>query len=157
MIDTIKLFNETIGDTPFPLPLKYYGKLQTLAGIVYDPAKDSNMDKDLKELSDYVQQLSTLDILEDHVKQLVPRPMDFHHMFDTGIDYRHQNLVSPVVNFPQTINFPQQNETISENVIKMVLDEFKTIKTFDFSVPKIISWIKSRIKLDDDNQIIKDK
>lgn len=104
MIDTAKLFNETIGDTSFPLPLKYYGKLQSLAGMVYDPAKDSNRDKDLKELSDYVQQLSTFDIL-----------------------------------------------------IKMVLDEFKPIKTFDFNVPKIISWIKSRIKLDDDNQLIKDK
>lgn len=149
MKDTIKLFNETIGDTPFPLPLKYYGRLQNLAGIVYEPEHDSHVDKDLNELSSYVQQLSNLEILEDHVKQLVPRRMDFHHMFDTGLDHRHQNLVSPVITFPQTINFPQQNETISENVISMVLDEFKNIKTFEFNVPKIISWIKSKINFEE--------
>ncbi len=31
-----KLFKETIGDTPDPFPLRYYGRLQTLAGLVYD-------------------------------------------------------------------------------------------------------------------------
>lgn len=153
MKDTIKLFRETIEDTPFPLPLKYYGRLQTLAGIVYVSEKDSHMDKDLKELSNYVQQLSNLDILEDHVKQLVLRPMDFHHMFDIGLDYRHQNLVSPVITFPETINFPQQDGTVSENVIKMVLDEFKSIKTFEFNVPKIISWIKSKINFEENMPI----
>ncbi|MBV6474453.1 MAG: hypothetical protein JPMHGGIA_02762 [Saprospiraceae bacterium] len=111
------------------------------------------MDNDLKELSNYVQQLSNLDILEDHVKQLVPRPKDFHHMFDTGLDYRHQNLVSPVITFPETKIFPQQNGTVSEKVINMVLDEFKSIKTFDFNVAKIISWIKSKINFEENMSI----
>ncbi len=147
--EVVKLFKEVIGETPFPLPLKYYGRLQTLAGIVYDSDKDGHIDNELKELSNYVQQLSNLDTFEDHVRQLVPRTLDFHHMFDTGLDYRHQNLVSPVITFPQTINFPEQTNTVTESVIKMVVDEFKRVKTFDFNVPKIISWIKSRIDLND--------
>lgn len=144
MKDTFKLFRETIGNTPFPL--KYYRRLQTLAGIVYESENDSHMDKDLKELSN-------LDILEEHVKQLVPRPTDFHHMFDTGLDYRHQNLVSPAITFPEPTNFPQQNGTVSENVINIVLDEFKSIKTFDFNVPNIISWIKSKINFEENMSI----
>lgn len=144
-----KLFKETIGDTPHPLPLRYYGRLQTLAGLVYDKETDSNMDNELIELSNYVQLLSNLDELEGHVRQLVPSRMDFHHMFDTGLDYRHQNLTQATINFPQTITFPEMNQEISEEIINMVLEKFKSIKTFEFSVPKIIGWITTKVQFDE--------
>ncbi|NUN10090.1 MAG: hypothetical protein HUU54_13035 [Ignavibacteriaceae bacterium] len=144
-----KLFKETISDTPHPLPLRYYGRLQTLAGLVYDKETDSNMDDELNELSNYVQLLSNLDELEGHVRQLVPSRMDFHHMFDTGLDYRHQNLAQVTINFPQTITFPEMNQEVSEDIIIMVLEKFKSLKTFDFSVPKIIGWIKTKVQFDE--------
>jgi hypothetical protein len=144
-----KLFKETIGDTPHPLPLRYYGRLQTLAGLVYDKDTDSHMDNELNELSNYVQLLSNLDVLEGHVRQLVPSRMDFHHMFDTGLDYRHQNLTQATINFPQTINFPEINQEVSENIINMVLEKFKSIKTYDFNVSRIIGWVKTKIKFDE--------
>lgn len=62
-----KLFTEMIDDTPHPLPLRYYGKLQTLAGLVYDKDEDSFMDHELHELSNYVQMLSNLNELQGHV------------------------------------------------------------------------------------------
>ncbi|MCX8021032.1 MAG: hypothetical protein N2747_11125 [Chitinophagaceae bacterium] len=144
-----KLFKQTIEDTPFPLPLKYYGRLQTLAGLVYDKEIDSHMDNELSELSNYVQLLSNLDVLEEHVRQLVPSRIDFHHMFDTGLDYRHQNLTQATINFPQSITFPEMNQEVSENIINMVLEKFKSIKTFNFSVPKIIGWIKNKVQYDE--------
>jgi hypothetical protein len=58
-----KLFKETISATPYPLPLMYYGRLQTLAGLVYDKETDSHMESELNELSNYVQLLSNLDQL----------------------------------------------------------------------------------------------
>jgi len=139
-----KLFTEIIGDTPHPLPLRYFGRLQTLAGLVYEIETDGHMDNELKELSNYVQLLSNLDELEGHVRQLVPSRMDFHHMFDTGLDYRHQNLTQATINFPQTINFPEMNQEVSENIINMVLEKFKNIKTYDFNVSKIIGWVKTK-------------
>jgi hypothetical protein len=147
-----KLFKETICDTPHPLPLRYYGRLQTLAGLVYDKETDSHMDKELSELSSYVQLLSNLDELEGHVRQLVPSRMDFHHMFDTGLDYRHQNLTQATINFPQTITFPEMNQEVSENIINMVLEKFKSIKTFNFSVPTIIGWIKTKVQFDENTE-----
>ena len=149
--EIIKLFKEIIGDTPHPLPLRYYGRLQTLAGLVYDKETDSYMDNELSELSSYVQLLSNLDELEGHVRQLVPSRMDFHHMFDTGLDYRQQNLTQATINFPQTITFPEMNQEVSENIINMVLEKFKSIKTFDFSVPKIIGWIKNKVQFDENS------
>ncbi len=102
------------------------------------------MDNELKELSNYVQLLSNLDELEGQVRQLVHSRMDFHHMFDTGLDYRHQNLTQATINFPQTINFPEMNQEVSENIINMVLEKFKSIKTYNFNVPKIIGWVKTK-------------
>lgn len=145
--EILKLFKKLIDDTPHSIPLSYYGRLQTLAGLVYDKETDSHMDNELNELSNYVQLLSNLDELKDHVRQLVPNRMDFHHMFDTGLHYRHENLTQATINFPQTIYFPEMNQEVSENIINMVLEKFKSLKTFDFSVPKIIGWIKTKIQL----------
>ncbi len=91
------------------------------------------MDNELSELSNYVQLLSNLHELEEHVRQLVPSRMDFHHMFDTGLDYRHQNLTQATINFPQTITFPEME--VNEEIINMVSEKFRSIKTFEFSVP----------------------
>lgn len=146
--ETIKLFKETISDTPDSFPLRYYGRLQTLAGIVYNIEIDSHMDNELKELSDYVQLLSNLNILEGHIRQIVPRRIDFLKMFDTGLDYRHQNLTQATINFPQTINFPEMNQEVSENIIKMVMEKFENIKTYDFNVSRIISWVKTKNQFD---------
>jgi hypothetical protein len=104
------------------------------------------MENELSELSNYVQFLSNLDELEGQVRQLVPRKMDFHHMFDTGLDYRHQNLTQATLNYPQTINFPEQNLIISESVINMVLEKFKTTNQYKFNTSKIIGWIALKMK-----------
>jgi hypothetical protein len=147
-----KLFKETISDTPHPLPLRYYGRLQTLAGLVYDKETDSHMESELNELSNYVQLLSNLVELEGHVRQLVPSRMDFHHMFDTGLDYRHQNLTQATINFPQTINFPEMNQEVSEKIINMVLEKFKSIKTYDFNVSRILGWVKTKVQFDENTE-----
>jgi hypothetical protein len=147
-----KLFKETISGTPYPLPLSYYGRLQTLAGLVYDKETDSHMESELNELSNYVQLLSNLNELEGHVRQLVPSRMDFRDMFDTGLDYRHQNLTQATINFPQTINFPEMNQEVSEKIINMVLEKFKSIKTYDFNVSRILGWVKSKVQFDENTE-----
>ncbi len=143
-MDIKEQFNKLIDDTPFPLPLNYYGKLQSLTGAVYEIGKDENMDNELIELSKFIQRLVDLKEFEDHVSKLVPK-MDFRHMFDIGIDYRHQNLNDVTVNFPKEINFPEQNNQIPETLINGVLEKFKSERTFDFNTTKIIAWIKSKI------------
>lgn len=148
--EILKLFKETIGDTPYNTsPLRYYGRLQTLAGLVYNVETDSHMDDELKELSNYVQLLSYLSELKRHISQLVPHRMDFHRMFDTGLDYRHNNLTQATINFPQTISFPEMNQEVSENIINMVLEKFKSIQTFNFSASKIIGWVHSKVQIDE--------
>ena len=138
-------FDKLLDDTPFPIPLSYYGKLQSLTGAVYEIGKDENMDDELKELSKFIQRLVVLKEFEDNISNLLPKRMDFHHMFDTGIDHRHQNLNEVTVNFPQEINFPEQNYQISETLIKSVVEKFKTEMQYDFNTTKIIAWVKSKI------------
>lgn len=144
--DIKKLFTEIISDTPHPLPLRYYGKLQTLTGLVYDKEQDIEIAKDLAELSNYVQLLSNLDTFEDQFRQLVPRQTDFHHMFDTGLDYRNINLTSPTINFPQTITFPENNYEVPKELVELLSRQIDKVKAFDFNVPKLIAWIKTKIE-----------
>lgn len=140
-----KLFAEIISDTPFPLPLKYFGKLQTLTGLVYNIEQDADIENELAQLSKYVQLLSNLDSFEDQIKQIVPRQPDFHHMFDTGLDYRNINLANPTINFPQSIKFPDNNFEIPKELIEVFAKQMEKVKYFDFNTPKLISWIKSKI------------
>jgi hypothetical protein len=131
--EILKLFKKLIDDTPHATPLSYYGRLQTLAGLVYDKQTDSHMDNELNELSNYVQLLSNLDELEDHIRQLVPDRIDFRNLFDRVLDHHLPGLNQVTVNFSPT--FPEINQEVSENIINMVLEKFKSLKTFDFSVP----------------------
>ena len=126
----------------------YYSALQTLSGLVYDKETDNLMDNELKELSNYVQLLTKLDQLENHVKQIVPARVDYHRLFDIGLDHHHNNLAQVTINFPNDINFPEQNKILNVNIIEMVIENFKNVKTYDFSVSKIIGWIKNKAEFD---------
>lgn len=147
-----KLFKEIVNDTPFPIPLKYFGKLQTLSGLVYEEENDKHMEEELKLLSDYIQHLSNLDELKEHIGKLVSNGMDNRSMFNAGFD-RHnenfQNLEQVTIHFPQTVNFPEMNQTVSEKLIAMVSENFNNIKTYNFNVPRIIGWLKTKIQLDE--------
>ena len=146
-----KLFNDCLTGGAYShvysANLKFYSQLQSLSGYVYEQEVDNHMDKELSELSNYVQFLANSEKTKDLLKQLLPSEMDLHRMFDTGLDYRHQNLTEVTINFPQTINLPgiSINQEKSEEIINLVLEEFKTVKTYEFSVPKIIGWIKMKV------------
>ena len=140
-----KLFKDLIEDTPYSTPLRYYGKLQSLAGLVYDPEIDNSIENELNELSKYVQILSNIDTYEDQVKRLVPRQPDFHRMFDTGLDYRNTNLTNPTINFPQNITFPENNYEVPKELIELLSNQIQSIKTFGFNTPKLIAWIKTKM------------
>ena len=143
------LFDDIVENSIDQLPLRYYGKIQMLAGLVYNKETDSSMDNDLKELSLYVQQLTNIEKLENQIRFITPRGMDYHHMFDTGLDYRLQNLTQVTINFPKIINFPEQNQPVPEIITNTVLENYKNLKTCDFNAPLIIAWIKNKIDIDE--------
>ncbi|MFV0388904.1 MAG: hypothetical protein ACK5NT_09115 [Pyrinomonadaceae bacterium] len=147
MIDTVKLFNNIIIEKPIHKPLEYYGSLQTLAGIVYEIKNDSHMDNDLKELSKYVQYLSNVDELKNHIGKLVSNDFDCRSMFNAGFDGHNEishSLKQVTIHFPHSVNFPDRTQIVSEN--------FTNLKTFDFNLPKIISWIKGKINFEEEAQ-----
>jgi hypothetical protein len=73
-------------------------------------------------------------------------------MFHTGLDHPHQNLTQATINFPQTINFPEMNQEVSEKIINMVLEKFKSIKTYDFNVSRILGWVKIKVQFDENTE-----
>ncbi len=138
-------FENMVNDTPFPIPLNYYGKLQSLAGAVYDYDKDEEMDEELNALSKYIQRLIDLKEFEDHISNLIPREMDYRHFFDTGLDYRHQNLNQVSITFPEQISFPEQQYQPPETLIKAVVEKFHTKNSYNFNTAKIIAWIRTKM------------
>ncbi len=149
-MDIKEKFKRIYEDHPYPVPLSYYGKLMSLAGAVYEIGKDEYMDHELNELSKYVQSLVKLKEFENQLKIIFPPEIDFRHMFDTGIDYRQQNLHQVSINFPEQIIFPDRSYQIPDNLIKGIIDNLKNAETFNFNTCKIIAWIKSKINLEEE-------
>jgi len=147
----ITLFKEIINDSPYPIPLKYFSRLQTLSGLVYEEENDKHMEEELKLLSDYIQYLSNLDKLKEHIGKLFSYEMDCRSMFNAGFDRHYenfQNLEQVTIHFPQAVNFPGMNQNVSEKLIAMVSENFINIKTYDFNVSRIIGWLKTKFELD---------
>jgi hypothetical protein len=149
-MDIKEQFDKLIEDTPFTLPLKYFGNLLSLTGVVYEIGKDENMDAELTTLSNYVRYLVELNEFEDIINKLVPDSMDNRSMFNAGFErYRENqfpNLTHVTINFPKSVSIKENKSGVSDRLIDGALEKFKAENSYNFNTTKIIAWIKTKIK-----------